>query len=91
MYAAIWQLLTEVPMRRSTSRRPWRYTQSWILYDKQVTVVSLLLTLGNCGVTKGGGSGAVSPGCSILGGTKQPHQQYFMTNEHKNEFDVLDE
>ena len=40
-------------MRRSTSRRPWRYTQSWILYDKQVTVVSLLLTLGNCGVTKG--------------------------------------
>jgi len=39
------------------------------------------------GVTEGGG--AVAPGCSRQGGAKQHHQKYFMTNDHKSEFDTV--
>jgi len=39
------------------------------------------------GVTEGGQRGAVAPGRSRQGGAKQPDQKYFMTNDHKSEFD----
>ena len=37
---------------------------------------------------KGGQMGAVAPRRSRQGSAKQPHQKYFMTNDHKSEFDT---
>ena len=39
------------------------------------------------GVTEGGQRGAVAPGRSRQGGAKQPDEKYFMTKDHKSEFD----
>ena len=38
---------------------------------------------------RGRTEGAVAPGRSRQGGAKQPDQKYFMTNEHKSEFDIV--
>jgi len=42
------------------------------------------------GATKGEGQrGGVAPGRSSQGGAKEPDQKYFMTNDHKSEFDIV--
>jgi len=49
-----------------------------------------LLEQTNSSVTRGGGQmGAVAPGCSRHWSAKHPHQKYFVTNNHKSEFDIV--
>jgi len=41
------------------------------------------------GVTRGGQTGALAPGRSKQTGAKQLHQKYFVTNDHKREFEIV--
>ena len=54
-----------------------------------VVVVGPVQAVGRNAPQRGGQREAVAPGRSRQGGAKQPDQKYFMTKDHKSEFDIV--
>jgi len=59
---------------------------NWRIFSAQSFIVCVPLL---SGITKRVQTGAVATGHSRQGGVEQTRKKYFVTSDHKNEFDIV--